>query len=146
MSCRPVLVDLPKDRGPYDGSLCRANRTESRASTQTSPAKDNSVPGRRQTAMLTSSDAREPPSARAKIAGSQLVANLRGSRFDVVKAEVTHFVELPYWEKPLSQFELTLFSVLLHQPSGVELVRSESFDRLVEKINASLRIAGEHHE
>jgi hypothetical protein len=64
----------------------------------------------------------------------------------VVKAEVTHFVELPYWEKPLSQLKLTLFSVLLHQPSGVELVRSESFDRLVEKINASLRIAGEHHE
>jgi phage terminase large subunit-like protein len=145
MSCRPVLVDLPKDRGPMmDHSVAPIEQRAARARNLT--GKGQLRPRQETDRRIHIVRCREPPGASAKIAGSQLVANLRGPRFDVVKAEVTHFVELPYWEKPLSQLKLTLFSVLLHQPSGVELVRSESFDRLVEKINASLRIAGEHHE
>src|SRR6476660_523533 len=111
MSCRPVLVDLPKDRGPMmDHSVAPIEQRAARARNLT--GKGQLRPWQETDRHTHIFRRREPPGARAKIACSQLVANLRGPRFDVVKAEVTHFVELPYWEKPLSQLKLTIFSVL----------------------------------
>ena len=105
-----ALVDMPKDRGPMmDHSVAPTEQRAARARNVT--GKGQLRPGQetdRHTRILR---CREPPSARAKVVGCKPVANFRGSRFDVVKAEVTH-LGTPLLGKLLSQPQFTVFSVL----------------------------------
>ena len=54
------LIDLPKDGGLVIDYLLAVNPTDRSGSSLTSRAKDNSVLGRTQTAILASSDAAKP--------------------------------------------------------------------------------------
>src|SRR4029077_6405755 len=89
MGRRPVLVDLPKDRGPMmNHPVTPTEQRVARARTltykgQLRPRQDTN----RHACIFR---CREPPGSGAKVVGVRLIANFRRPRFYVVTAEVTH--------------------------------------------------------